>query len=45
MDEGKIAFITGNYEDLIYPENSGSKALGNTHKFVSDRTAPCAGSH
>jgi hypothetical protein len=44
MDRDKIVFITGNYEDLIYPENGGTKLLGNIHKFLSDRTAPCAGS-
>jgi hypothetical protein len=24
MDRDKIAFITGNYEDLMYPENGGT---------------------
>jgi hypothetical protein len=44
MGRDKIVFSTGNYEDLIYLENGGTKLLGNIHKFVSDRTAPYAGS-
>jgi hypothetical protein len=42
MDRNKIAFFTDNYEDLIYPENGGSKLLGNELKFASYRTATCA---